>query len=238
MTHYLIIGGSRGLGAALAEGVPTAGDTVWLLSRGRPPNLEDKDDVKRHWLSLDLRNPTTPEAIVAALDGAPLDVIVYNAGIWEKTAFSSRYDFDQISPKENDEVLTVNLTAPLHILQRLLPHVRRSANGKIILIGSTSALDNTRAPEVAYNVSKFGLRGLAHSLREHLRPDHVGVTLINPGSINTQTPLAAGIDGAAAYATDMIPVGDLVALVQTVVSLSRYSCVKEINVPAMLDPHA
>lgn len=237
MTHYFIAGASRGLGAAFAEGLPQPGDTVWLLSRGRPAGLENDDDVSRVWLPVDLLNPAAPGIVKGEVENAPIDVLLYNAGIWEPAAFSDGYDFSRTPADANDDVLTVNLTAPLHLIQQLLPNVCRSQNGKIILIGSTSGLDNSRAPEVAYNASKFGLRGLAHGLRELLRPDFVGVTVVNPGTINTETPLSEGIEGAAGYSREMIPMDDLVNLVRTVIQLSRYTCVKEINVPAMADQH-
>lgn len=235
--RILIVGASRGLGAALAEGVPTPGDVVWLVSRGQPQDLEKEDGITRHWVPLDLRDTAAPDHLAAALQGDQLDIIIYNAGIWESTAFSAAYEFDQIPPQENNDIFKVNLIAPVNILQRLLPHIRQAENGKIILIGSTSGLGNTRSPEVAYNASKFGLRGVAQGLREILRPHHIGVTVINPGSINTTTPLSAGVGAAGAFAEDLIPLGDLITMVNAVLSLSKYSCVKEINIPAMRDPH-
>lgn len=237
MTNIIIFGASRGLGAGLAEGVPQVGDTVWLVSRGRPRQLEAADGITRHWLQVDLAQETAADEIGRALGNTPLDVLIYNAGIWESSAFSARYQFEAVTAAENQRILTVNLLAAVHCLHALVPNVRQSTSGKIILIGSTSGLENVRAPEVAYNASKFGLRGVAHALRENLRTDHVAVTCLNPGSLNTSTPLAAGAEAAGRAQPDCIPLADMVAIVRCLIQLSSYTCVKEMDIPAMLDVH-
>jgi 3-oxoacyl-[acyl-carrier protein] reductase len=115
------------------------------------------------------------------------------------------------------------------VTRALLPHLEGSVNPKIVLIGSVNGLENTGMPEVAYNASKWGLRGVAHALRENLRQKRIGVTVINPGSIDRA-------DGSERE--DLIPPGDLVALLRCVVSISRRSNVKEIDLPSMLDEMA
>jgi short-subunit dehydrogenase len=227
MKRLLILGASRGLGAALAAGLPQAGDELWLVSRTQPAGLDQPDGVLRHWLKVDLAEENCAQNLSQALRNQALDVVIYNAGIWEKTAFSSAYQFERVPAGENQRILTVNLLSAIHCLQVVIPHLRQSANGKIILIGSTSGLENSRAPEVAYNASKFGLRGVAHALREQLRPDAIGVTCLNPGSLNT----AGGHDPSA------IPMSDMVAIVQMLINLSPYTCIKEMDIPAMVDVH-
>ena len=141
MRNILIIGASRGLGGALNRWLPERGDTAWLASRSQPW-LDDSDGVTRRWIQADLTQPEAAQRIADALGGGRLDVLIYNAGIWEATAFSSGYDFERVSPQENERVLTVNLTAAIHCIQKLIPNLRQSHNGKLVLIGSTSGLEN------------------------------------------------------------------------------------------------
>ncbi len=234
MTNYLIFGASRGLGAALATAVPQPDDQLWLVSRSRPAVLDLNNGIQRHWITADLTDPAAPKQIATVIGEETIDILLYNTGIWESTAFSSQYDFEAIDPLENHRVLTVNLTAVIDCIQALIPAVRRSDNGKIIMIGSTSGLDNASGPEVAYVASKFGVRGVAHALRGILRPDQIGVTCINPGDIATEYPLDSGASLEDAGKIG-IPLSDLVSVVRCVVSLSKYSCVKEIDMPAMRD---
>jgi short-subunit dehydrogenase len=235
MKNILLIGASRGLGHAFNLGLPEREDAIWLVSRGQP-QMEAGDGVRRTWLKVDLAESGAAQKIAAALGGQRLDALIYNAGIWEDTAFSSAYDFEQISQAENERVLTVNLTAAIHCVQALLPNLRQSANGKVILVSSISGLENTGAREVAYNASKFGLRGAAHALRENLRAAGIGVTVLNPGSIATQEPYTISAETVAKkYNGEQIPMHDLVALVRCVLTLSRATVVKEVDVPALGD---
>src|SRR5690606_25717321 len=111
----------------------------------------------------------------------------------------------------------VNLSSAILSVQALLPNLRLSDNPKIILIGSTSGLDNVQDREVAYVASKFGLRGAAHALRESLRAERIAVTCINPGYIATEVPYEAGVE-AALRQTTAIPMQDIVALVRCLMS--------------------
>lgn len=236
MTNILIFGGSRGLGAALSAGLAVDGDSVWLVSRGRPDTLDRSDGVRRTWIQADLSAPQqAAETIAAALADTPIDVLAYNAGIWEDNAFSSDYRFDDVSVQDNINILNVNLTSAVVCIQALLPNLRRAAHAKVILIGSTSGLENIRAPEVAYTASKFGLRGVAHALRDGLRRDGIAVTCINPGSFSSM-PYEAGADAVIARHGDtLIPVQDIVNVVKCVVSLSSATVIKEIDMPSMAD---
>lgn len=234
MRNILITGASRGLGAALSLGVPESEDTVWLVSRSQPPQVVD--GITRHWIQADLatRDGITP--IQQALGDQRLDTLIYNAGIWETHAFTDHYDFEAVPVEENERILQVNLLSALTCVQKLLPNLRQSDNAKIILIGSTSGLDHSDDRGVAYAASKFGLRGVAHALRENLREDRIGVTCLNPGTIATEIPYEHGIEAVLNSSRgNALPMQDIVAVVRCVMSLSWAACIKEINLPAMGD---
>jgi short-subunit dehydrogenase len=235
VANFLIVGASRGLGAAFSLGLPQAGDTLWLLARGKP-DLGNRDGARRHWIEADLAAPNAADKIAAAIGDRPLDVVIYNAGIWEAEAFSSRYDFEQVDDAETARIITVNLTAAITCLRRVLPNLRRGTNAKVILIGSTSGLDNASGPEVAYAASKFGLRGVAHALRENLRQDRIAVTCLNPGNIGAIKVEQGVVSSRPHEDRTMIPPQDLLEIVRCLMRLSNASCVKEIDVMAMTDP--
>jgi NAD(P)-dependent dehydrogenase (short-subunit alcohol dehydrogenase family) len=222
--NILITGASRGLGDAFSRGLGQPGDTLWLVSRNPCSSLQLQDGVTRHWIEADLASPGVHQQIANSL-GA-LDVVIHNAGIWETGAFSSEYRFEKVSEAETRNVLEVNLIAPMLLTQALLPKLRTSSNPKIVLIGSINGLENTAMPEVAYSASKFGLRGVAHALREHLRHERIAVTVVNPGSIAWE---------AASSREDLIPPADIVRLVRAVLETSNRTVVKEIDLPAMRD---
>jgi NAD(P)-dependent dehydrogenase (short-subunit alcohol dehydrogenase family) len=222
--NILITGASRGLGDAFSRGLGQPGDTLWLVSRNPCASLQLQDGVTRHWIEADLSSPGVHQQIANSL-GA-LDVVIHNAGIWETGAFSSDYRFENVSEAETRNVLEVNLIAPMLLTQALLPKLRTSSNPKIVLIGSINGLENTAMPEVAYSASKFGLRGVAHALREHLRHERIAVMVVNPGSIAWDVALSR---------EDLIPPADIVRLVRAVLETSGRTVVKEIDLPAMQD---
>jgi short-subunit dehydrogenase len=224
--NLVIVGASRGLGDAFARGLPDAGDTVYLVSRSEPASLHVQDGVKRTWVKANLNKNSASQTVLSGIKDTVLDVVIYNAGIWESNAFSSKYKPDRVSEDETRAIITVNLTSAITVITALLPKLRASGNGKVILIGSINGLENSAMPELAYNASKFGLRGMAHALREAVRRDRIGVTVINPGSIGWDETTDRD---------DLIPPADLVALVRCVMAVSNRTVVKEMDVPAMLD---
>lgn len=240
MANLIIFGASRGLGRAFATGLPQSGDVVWLISRNKPEFIEQVPaEISYHWIQVDLTQPNAAGKIAAAVGSNPLDLLLYNAGIWESTAFSDEYNFEELDPAENQRVIAVNLTAAVDCVQKLLSNVRQAKHGKIVVIGSTSSLPNIGGPEIAYSASKFGILGMVHALREITRDDGIAVTCINPGLIATEIKLEEEEERLKSYSGEYgLPVGDLVKVVQMVQSLSPFACVKEINIPAMNDSYA
>jgi NAD(P)-dependent dehydrogenase (short-subunit alcohol dehydrogenase family) len=219
MTTFLIVGASRGLGDALTRGLPRAGDVAWLVSRNEP-YLGQEDGVSRNWLPGDLSRLQTGADVAGQLVDQRLDVVIYNAGIWEHNAWSDAYDVAAVSDDETARIIAVNLTGAIVLLSKLLSNLLRSDNPKVILIGSANGLENTHNVEVAYSASKFGLRGVVHTLRENWRKHRIATSILNPGT----------------FGDDAITYADLVATARYLVDLSRGACVKEIDILAMGDP--
>jgi short-subunit dehydrogenase len=239
MKNFIIFGASKGLGDAFVKGLPQEGDQVWVVSRTRPNSLNINDGIQRTWIEADLSQRNAAQATLDVLEQETVDVLIYNVGIWEKEGFEEHYDFEQDDPADIANIIHVNITSTITCIQALLPNLRQSAAGKIILIGSTAGLDHTNNSQVSFVASKFGLRGIANALREHVRKDRIAVTCINPGELAAEIPYEAGIDKAIEeYDGTRIPVQDIVSLVKCIVSLSKAACVKEIHVPAITDLNA
>jgi NAD(P)-dependent dehydrogenase (short-subunit alcohol dehydrogenase family) len=221
----LVAGASRGIGLAVAEHLIDQCDRLLAVSRTAAPVGE--------WVQADLSDLAGIETVVNAIENDTLDALLYMGGTWETHAFTPQYRFETCSNEDIVRVIAVNLVAPIRLVKALLPALRRSDNPKIIFMGALSGRDNFPGREVANSASKFGLRGVVHSLREELRSQQIGVTVINPGNVGTPEVLA---DLAAANLAggEAIPLSDLLAIVDCILSLSRATCIKEIDVPAML----
>lgn len=221
----VVVGASRGIGAAVARHITGRFGRVLSVSRTAAPSGE--------WLPVDVSTRAGVDSIADAVASDPVEALLYMGGGWERNAFTDAYRFETCADDDLQRVLNINLLAPIRCVQALLPALRRGKNPKVVFMGALSGLDNFPSKEVANSASKFGLRGAIHSLRENLREDRIGVTVINPGSIATPEVLddvAKGFLDAAS----VIPMTDLLAVVDLVLGLSRSTAIKEIHLPAML----
>jgi NAD(P)-dependent dehydrogenase (short-subunit alcohol dehydrogenase family) len=81
-------------------------------------------------------------------------------------------------------MLEANLVYSYTLVRALAPVFRTRKNGRIVLVGSRSALRGA-AGMAAYNAAKGGLHALACSLAEELAPDGIAVNLVAPSVIDT-----------------------------------------------------
>lgn len=224
MKTVVVAGASRGIGEAIARHLEPTAERLIAVSRGQ--------SNYGSWSKADLSTLEGIEQVASSVGHDTLDALLYMGGTWEREAFTAHYDFERCSDEDIVRVLSVNLLAPIRLTKALLPALQRSSNPKIVFMGALSGLDNFPAQEVANSASKFGLRGAVHALRESLRPKQIGVTVINPGNIGTPEVLSDLGEGAIA-AGKAIPLSDLLTIIDCILSLSRSTCIKEIDLPAM-----
>ena len=231
MANLLILGASRGLGAAMVEGLPRKGDRVFGLSRSEPTWNRRKSAIKRDWIEADLCELGAVQNARRVIGKTPIDALIHVAGIWDEANFEEMHD-DEIA-----EILDVDLRAFLAFTRGLAPNLRRADHAKIIAIGSTSGLDNNGdMTAVAYTAAKFGLRGACQALRQHFRKDGIAVTCLSPGSLASDVAYGDGADAALKkHRGKRMPVADVVAMTRCILDLSPAACVKEIAMPALKD---
>ncbi|MEM6501633.1 MAG: SDR family oxidoreductase [Cyanobacteria bacterium P01_C01_bin.89] len=226
MGNFVVVGASRGIGGAVAEHLAAQGHQLVTVSRS--PSTVGR------WIKADVSIRESIEAVHSAVDGAVLDGLLYMGGIWETNAFTSDYSFERCSDRDIETVIGVNLVAPIRLVQALLPNLRRSNNPKIVFMGALSGLDNFSGREVVNTASKFGLRGVVHALREELRKDNIAVSVINPGNVGTPEVLG-DLKEAGEMEDSVIPLPDLLSVLDCILAVSRSTCIKEVQMPAMQD---
>ena len=80
--------------------------------------------------------------------------------------------------------MDVNLRASFLVSQAFIPGMKQRLNGTLAFMNSVAGKKGY-AHSAAYVASKYGMRGLADSLREELREDNIKVISIHPGAVNT-----------------------------------------------------
>ncbi|WP_119168936.1 SDR family NAD(P)-dependent oxidoreductase [Algihabitans albus] len=226
---YLIVGASRGLGAAVAEWLAPRVDKLFTASRSPASHGT--------WIEADVATDEGLDDLRAAIGSQPLDGLLFLGGTWEKGAFTADYDFSRSPRSEIRAVIAVNLTAPILLAQSLAGNLAKAPNPRVVFIGALSGLDNAATVEVANTASKFGLRGAAQALALALRPQGIGVTVINPGNLATPEVLediASGAFGAQVP----IPLEDLIRTLDYLLSLSADAVPQDINLMQKRPDHA
>lgn len=237
--NVLIVGASRGLGQALASSMLEDGHRVTGVSRAPDPPEAlalAHPGSSLSWIGADFSSPGTAAASIADAAPAALDVIIYNLGIWEKSAFSDSYDFLASDDQEVESLIAANVTGPLLLLRRILPALLQADHPRVILTGSTSGVPRSGRPEAAFGASKFALTGIADALREGYRRDQLSVSVLQLGFLNTEDLLDVPIEEAATRGGgELIPLHDVVEVVRMMLRLSPASFIRELVMPAIRD---
>lgn len=180
----LVTGASRGIGAAITTALVSEGLTVHALARDAAAlgALAERLGPRLKPLPGDVHDLA---AITAALGGTPIDVLVNNAG-----GLATARPLHAQSPAETAEVIALNLTAPLQLIQLLLPGMIDRRRGHIFNLTSTAA--SAVFPGTAtYGAAKAGLSQAGRILRHELAGTGVRLTEIAPGRVETDFYLRA-----------------------------------------------
>ena len=172
----LVTGASRGIGAAVGNGLAREGARVIRVAR----SLKGGSSGQFKDIACDLTDPAQVDRLgarVLAEDGVP-DVVVSNAG-----AFLLR-PLEHTGPEDLESQLAANIKAPFYVARAFLPAMRTAGQGSFITVGSVA--DHIGFPEnAAYAASKYGLRGLHETLLAEYQGSGVRLTLVSPGPTDT-----------------------------------------------------
>ncbi|MBU6511685.1 MAG: SDR family NAD(P)-dependent oxidoreductase [Betaproteobacteria bacterium] len=177
-----IVGASSGIGAALARELIARGARVAVSARGAAGLAAVRGALA---LPLDVRDAQALEAAAARLRAqfGGLDLVVYCAGTYAPQR-ATRFDLD--AALAHDEI---NYRGALRFLNAVLPLLLEQGSGHLSLVSSVAGWRGL-PQALAYGPTKAALINLAQILYLDLRPAGIGVSVVNPGFV--ETPLTAG----------------------------------------------
>jgi 3-oxoacyl-[acyl-carrier protein] reductase len=220
----LITGAGRGIGAAIAHQLAKMGATAVLCGRTQAT----LDTTARSILDAGGKCEVIPcdvtvlhqlEHAAARVDSTfgRLDILVNNAGIG-----GFRDSLHLLPPDEWDRILNTNLRGVYYAIRAFAPLMIRAYSGHIINISSLAG-KNALPKGAAYAASKWGLNGLTYSVAEELRGHNIRVSVICPGSTETELSPHTGKDP-----NKMLQPGDIAHAVAMLVTQAPQSFVSEI----------
>jgi 3-oxoacyl-[acyl-carrier protein] reductase len=179
----LVTGATGGIGAAIARTMHAQGAHV-VLSGTREAVLQDlaaELGARTSAVPANLSDPAAVDGLIEAAEaaaGAPIDILVANAGITKDGLLLRMKDDDWA------EVLKVNLESYFRLSRAAMRGMMKRRHGRII--GITSVVGVTGNPGQAnYAASKAGMIGFSKALAQEVASRNVTVNCVAPGFISS-----------------------------------------------------
>ena len=228
----VVTGAGRGMGAAIAKTLARLGATTIVCGRTRKTLEATATAISQaggqaEVIECDLISLSSVEALAARVETTfgRLDILVNNAAIG---GFGG--PLHQLAPDAWDQIVNTNLRGVYYALRCLVPLMLRTKSGHIINISSLAG-KNPLPNGAAYAASKWGLNGLSYSIAEELRGHNIRVSVICPGSTNTELVPHTGKDFSK-----MLQPSDIAHAVAMLVTQAPQSFVSEILLRPTMKP--
>jgi 3-oxoacyl-[acyl-carrier protein] reductase len=199
----LITGGNRGIGRAIGLALAGAGADVAFAYRAREHEAAEAtgqiEALGRRALAVraDVSVATEVERLVETIRKALGDPSILVNGAGEIRPLP----LDEITPRDWDDMIAVNLTSAFLVTQAVVPAMRAQRWGRIINLSSVAAqLGGVVGPH--YAAAKAGMFGLTHSYAAILAKEGVTVNAIAPALILTEM-----VTSNPRAKPDLLPVG-------------------------------
>jgi 3-oxoacyl-[acyl-carrier protein] reductase len=220
----VITGAGRGIGAAIARKLAKLGGTAVLCGRTQSTLHVTAQAIleaggKTEVIPCDVTVLRQLEYAAARIDSTfgRLDILVNNAGVGRFIE-----PLHNLVPEDWDRILNTNLRGVYYAIRAFAPMMIRAYSGHIINISSLAG-KNPLPNGAAYAASKWGLNGLTYSVAEELRGYHIRVSVICPGSVETELGPHTGKNP-----NKMLQPDDVAHAVAMLVTQARQSFVSEI----------
>lgn len=187
MSRYVVTGTNRGIGLELVRQLLAQGHTVVATARdpGSVTALQALlgANSKLSLLPLDLSDAHSINTFAGLAGATPVDVLINNAGIYGPRQAS----LGQLRIADWEEVMLVDLIAPIMLTQALLPALRRGTDKRIAFLSSImgSIADNSGGGAYLYRSAKAGLNQAVKSLSVDLAKENFIVLPLHPGWVKT-----------------------------------------------------
>jgi 3-oxoacyl-[acyl-carrier protein] reductase len=186
MTHVLVTGASKGIGAACAEAFGRAGFDVTVHFHHDEAGARATEarvvalGHRAACIAADLSRWSEGERLVAEAEAAlgPIDHVVINHGIWKEAAI------DAMTEAQYEETMGANLRGVFSVAGAAVRRMRPRRRGSLVLIASTAG-QRGEALHSHYAASKGAIISLTKSLASELAPAGIRVNCVAPGWVLT-----------------------------------------------------
>jgi len=179
----VVTGGSRGIGREVAMLAAQKGARVGLVARSEPDLEAVLKDIggRGAVATADVSDQGQTEQALAQLvaELGPVDILVNNAGIG---SYGRVLD---LPVEEFERVMRVNYFSCVYATKSVLPTMVERRHGHIVNVASIAGRIGPPM-EAAYAASKFAMVGFTEALAFEVAPQGIGVSIVNPGPVETE----------------------------------------------------
>ena len=183
--NALVTGTSRGIGPAIASALAAQGARVLCHARRDTDARARADELGGVAIAGDLSTGegVRSVAVQTAAAAPALHILVHNAGVNPR----GHEAFDEVDREIVDEVLRVNVLAPLFLTQALLGPLRAAKSARVVVLSSQSGqfAGGMPADALSYRVSKAAVNAVSAVAAAALRSDGILVNTMHPGWVRT-----------------------------------------------------
>ena len=173
----LVTGGGRGIGAAIARALASAGARVIVCGRTKPELDTVAREIGGVAMRLDLTNRRETDEMTASV--GPVDVLVNNAGAAESAPL------DRTTDEIWDRILEIDATAAFRVIRALVPSMVSRKWGRVINVASNAGVSGY-GYSMAYCAAKHAMVGMTRALAIDLARTGVTINALCPGWVETQ----------------------------------------------------
>jgi short-subunit dehydrogenase len=190
MSKALITGGSKGIGATIAEALARRKIDLLIVAR----NEQDLEVIKRHLeqeykitvltMSCDLSHSGAEEKLAEWVTGSGKDLNIF----CHVAGMGGSQDFRELAPEELRSMIRTNFETGVELCKRIIPTLKRNAPANILLVSSMAGF--APIPQKAiYSATKSALYFFARSLNRILKNEGVKVSCLSPGPVFTKSSI-------------------------------------------------
>lgn len=186
---YLVVGGARGIGAAVCRQIVRSGGNVAWTHLDNESDLKGTRELMTEFQSLSIKS--LAKAVDCADARGTVQFCKELVAKWSRISglvfcagYTTPKPFLEIAPDEWRKLIDINLNGAFYATQAVIPHFKTAGGGTIVLLGS-AAIVAGGGGRADYVSAKAGLEGLNRALTKDFAPFGIRCNIIHPSLIDT-----------------------------------------------------
>lgn len=230
----VVTGGSSGIGLATAEKLASEGAFVYMLARGKEKLYHAVQSLinKNYSVFPAVCDVSCEESVKKTITSilerhGRIDILVNNAGVGYIA------DVENTTADQFDETIGTNLRGTFLMTKYTLPVMKKARDGYIINVSSGAGLNGIASMSI-YCASKFGVRGFTEAVALEAKPFDVRVSVICPGTVNTNLHEKFGLTHSEEACALMIQPEDIAETICSLATSPKRYWIFEIRTRAFM----